>query len=83
MKLCDQITYESQTFSTHRAHFSNPNRRAYPSTGDVIDVKTRRIVATLEAADHNAVQSEKMVEIHFQNGRAVAIGDQFGIGVVR
>ena len=44
---------------------------------------TRRIVATLEDADHNAVQSEKMVEIHFQNGKAVAMGDQFGLGGVR
>ncbi len=63
--------------------FSVDGKYAYPSTGDVIDVKTRRIVATLEDADHNAVQSEKMVEIHFQNGKAVAMGDQFGIGGVR
>jgi DNA-binding beta-propeller fold protein YncE len=63
--------------------FSVDGKYAYPCTGDVIDVKTRRIVATLEDADHNAVQSEKMVEIHFLNGKAVAMGDQFGLGGVR
>ena len=28
------------------------------------------------------MQSEKMVEIHFSKGKAVAAGDQFGIGQV-
>ena len=60
--------------------FSKDGKYAYPSTGDVIDVKTRKIVATLEDGQHNAVQSEKMVEIQFRNGKAVAAGNQFGIG---
>jgi 6-phosphogluconolactonase (cycloisomerase 2 family) len=63
--------------------FSVDGKYAYPSTGDVIDVKTRKVVATLEDADYNSVQSEKMVEIHFTNGKAVAMGDQFGLGSVR
>ena len=63
--------------------FSRDGKYAYPSTGDVIDVKTRKIVATLEDQDHNAVQSEKMVEIQFSGGKAVAAGDQFGIGQVK
>jgi DNA-binding beta-propeller fold protein YncE len=63
--------------------FSVDGKYAYPASGDVIDVKTRRIVATLEDADYNSVQSEKMVEIHFSNGKPVAMGDQFGLGGVR
>ncbi len=63
--------------------FSVDGKYAYPSTGDVIDVKTRKIVATLEDQNHNAVQSEKMVEIQFSGGKAVAAGDQFGIGQVK
>jgi hypothetical protein len=56
---------------------------AYPSTGDVIDTKTRQIVATLEDEHGQAVQSEKMVEIVFSQGRPVRAGDQFGLGQKR
>ncbi|MBO0937063.1 hypothetical protein J2I47_10950 [Fibrella sp. HMF5335] len=62
--------------------FSADGHYAYPSTGDVIDVKTRRIVATLEDDHYNAVQSEKMVEIHFRDNKPVFAGNQFGIGQV-
>ncbi|GAB2557831.1 hypothetical protein [Spirosoma areae] len=40
--------------------FSVDGKYAYPSTGDVINVKTRTIVATLEDQQYNSVQSEKM-----------------------
>ncbi|ADB41083.1 hypothetical protein [Spirosoma linguale] len=63
--------------------FSLDGKYAYPSTGDVIDVKTRKIVASLEDQQYNDVQSEKMVEIHFAGNRAVAAGDQFGLGQVK
>ena len=43
---------------------------AYPSTGDVIDVKTRKIVAELKDETGRPVQSEKMMEIDFQGRRA-------------
>ena len=60
--------------------FSLDGRYAYPSTGDVIDVKTRKIVAHLTDETGAAVQSEKMVEIHFADGKPVRNGDQFGVG---
>ncbi|MBN8824491.1 MULTISPECIES: hypothetical protein [unclassified Spirosoma] len=63
--------------------FSLDGKYAYPATGDVIDVKTRKIIASLEDQDHNDVQSEKMVEIHFSGGKPVAAGDQFGLGQVK
>lgn len=63
--------------------FSLDGKYAYPSTGDIIDVKTRRTVTTLEDNEYNSVQSEKMVEIHFSGGKPVAAGDQFGIGQVK
>ena len=54
---------------------------AYPSTGDVIDVATRQIVATLTDETGTAVASEKMIEIDFAaRGVASAVGDQFGVG---
>ena len=63
--------------------FSLDGRYAYPSTGDVVEVKTRKIVAGLTDEHGVAVQSEKMVEIHFAGGVPVRNGDQFGLGRVR
>ncbi|MCY7352792.1 MAG: hypothetical protein LH606_19390 [Cytophagaceae bacterium] len=62
--------------------FSVDGKFGYPSTGEVIDVATRKIVATLQDEQGKAVQSEKMVEIHFDGKKPVAAGDQFGIGRV-
>jgi hypothetical protein len=53
---------------------------AWPSTGEVIDVASRKVVAQLADETGAAVQSEKMVEIHFRGNDAVKAGDQFGIG---
>jgi len=60
--------------------FSMDGRYAYPSSGEVIDTKTRKILLTLEDEFHNNVASEKMIEIHFDGKKLVKIGDQFGIG---
>jgi hypothetical protein len=62
--------------------FSIDGSLAYPSTGDVIDVKTRQIVATLTDEAGRAVQSEKLLEIDFQGNQPVRAGNQFGIGQV-
>lgn len=53
---------------------------AYPSTGEVIEVKTRRKVAQLEDEAGKPVQSEKVVEIDLRGGVPVRAGDQFGVG---
>jgi DNA-binding beta-propeller fold protein YncE len=60
--------------------FSIDGRYAYPSTGEVIDVKTRKIVTALTDEQGRAVQSEKMVEAIYRGGRLVRAGDQFGVG---
>ncbi len=63
--------------------FSLDGKYAYPSSGEVIDVKTRKILLTLQDEFNNSVASEKMLEIDFENGKAVKAGDQFGIGRVK
>jgi len=60
--------------------FSLDGRYAYPSTGEVIDVKTRNILCGLADKTGRQVHSEKMVEILFANGVPVRNGDQFGVG---
>jgi len=60
--------------------FSIDGRFAFPSTGDVIDTGAKRIVATLEDETGRPVQSEKLLEVDFADGKPVRAGDQFGIG---
>ncbi len=60
--------------------FSNDGKLVYPSTGDVVDAKTRKIVATLQDESGKDVQSEKLLEIDFDGDRPVRAGDQFGYG---
>lgn len=62
--------------------FSVDGKYAYPSSGEVIDVKSRKILMTLTDEFNNSVASEKMVEIEFKGNKPVKAGDQFGIGRV-
>lgn len=62
--------------------FSIDGKYVYPSSGEVIDVKTRKIITTLQDEFYNNVASEKMVEIDFADNKPVKAGDQFGIGRV-
>jgi hypothetical protein len=60
--------------------FSIDGQYAYPSTGDVIETSTRKIVTGLKDETGADVQSEKMLEIIVQDGKAIRAGDQFGVG---
>jgi hypothetical protein len=60
--------------------FSLDGKYAYPSTGEVIDTATKKVVAALTDEKGREVHSEKMVEIHFKDGAPVVTGDQFGLG---
>ena len=60
--------------------FSMDGAFAYPSTGEVIEPKSRKILTVLSDEQGQPIQSEKMVEIHFREGKALLAGDQFGFG---
>ncbi len=62
--------------------FSIDGRYAYPSTGDVIETQTRKIVALLADEHRGPVQSEKMLEMRWTGPKVTRVGDQFGIGRV-
>jgi len=55
----------------------------YPSSGEVIDIASRKIIATLEDEKGRHVETEKLLQIDFANGRPVRAGDQFCFGQVR
>jgi len=71
IKLNDQPTWIT---------FSIDGRYAYPATGDVVDTKSRQVVASLVDEAEHRIESEKAVEIVFSNGTPSAVGDQFGLG---
>lgn len=53
--------------------FSIDGKCVFPASGEVI-------VARLQDEFYNKVESEKMVEIDFENNKAVKACEQFGIG---
>ena len=60
--------------------FSIDGRFVYPSTGEVFDAKTRKVIATFTDEVGRRVGSEKLVEIVTDGGKPIRAGDQFGIG---
>ncbi len=60
--------------------FSLDGRHAYPSTGEVFDLRTKKLVAALEDETGRQIGSEKLVEVVFDGNKPVRNGDQFGVG---
>jgi DNA-binding beta-propeller fold protein YncE len=60
--------------------FSLDGKYAWCHTSDVFDVKTRKLVATLKDENGKSVSGSKFIEVHFRDGKVVAMGDQFGLG---
>jgi DNA-binding beta-propeller fold protein YncE len=63
--------------------FSMDGRFAYSSTGEIIDVATKKIVATLKDETGREVQSEKLLDLVIANGKVDRVGNQFGVGMKR
>jgi len=61
--------------------FSTDGRFAYSSTGEIIDVRAKKIVAALQDEAGRQVQSEKMLDVAIANGKVVRAGNQFGVGM--
>lgn len=60
--------------------FSRDGRFAYPSTGEVIDTKTKKILLGLMDEKDREVHSEKVVEVIILSDGTIIVGDQFGVG---
>ena len=61
-------------------NFSMDGSYAYPSSGEVIDPKTRSVLYLLKDEHNNTVSSEKMIEVVMVDGQVIETGDQFGLG---
>jgi hypothetical protein len=62
--------------------FSLDGKYAWTHTPDIFDVKTKKRVAQLKDEHGNLVSSSKYIEVHFENGKVVAMGSEFGLGRV-
>ena len=60
--------------------FSLDGRYVWTHTPDVFDAKTRELVATLRDENGNPVSGSKFIEVHFRDGKVVAVGNEFGLG---
>ncbi len=75
-----QVTSISQRDCVGWLSFSMDGKVAYSSTGEIIDVATKKIVAALEDETGRQVQSEKLLDLVIANRKVVRAGNQFGIG---
>jgi len=60
--------------------FTLDGRHAIASTGEIVDARSKRVIATLADEQGLPVASEKVVEVVFRDGVPVRTGDQFGVG---
>jgi DNA-binding beta-propeller fold protein YncE len=63
--------------------FSMDGRVAYSSTGEIIDVATKKVIASLRDENGHDVQSEKVLDLIIEDGKVVRAGNQFGVGKQR
>lgn len=61
-------------------NFSIDGKVAYSSTGEMVDVASKKIIATLSDEAGRDVQSEKQLDLIIENGKVVKAGNQFGVG---
>jgi hypothetical protein len=58
------------------------NRLIYASSGDVIDVATRKIVGQLKDEYGRVMHSEKLLDMIFAEGKLARVSNQFANGIV-
>jgi DNA-binding beta-propeller fold protein YncE len=54
---------------------------AYVSSGDIIDMKSRKIIGTMKDEYGRTMHSEKLLDMLFTNGKLTAVVNQFGNGL--
>jgi hypothetical protein len=63
--------------------FSIDGKHAYPSTGEVFETRSKKMIAALQDETGRQIGSEKLLEIVFDGNKPVRNGDQFGVGMTR
>ncbi len=60
--------------------FSLDGKYAYSHTPDIFDAKTKKLAGTFKDENGNPVASSKFIEVHFNGGKVVKMGNEFGLG---
>lgn len=55
----------------------------YASSGEIIDIASKKVIAALADEKGGPVESEKLLQVDFAGGKPVRAGDQFCFGQVR
>jgi DNA-binding beta-propeller fold protein YncE len=63
--------------------FSIDGKHAYPSSGEVFETRSKKMIVALEDEEKRQVGSEKLLEVVFDGDRPIRAGDQFGFGTKR
>ena len=60
--------------------FSLDGKYAWPHTPDIFDARTKKKVATFRDENGKPVCGSKFIEVHFRDGKVVAMSNEFGLG---
>jgi DNA-binding beta-propeller fold protein YncE len=60
--------------------FSIDGKHAYPSTGEIFDTKSKKLIVALQDEQKRDIGSEKLLEMVFSGEKPTRAGDQFGYG---
>lgn len=61
---------------------SHDGRYFYPESGEIVDVREKRVVKNLVGGNGRYVHSRFALEVQFADGEVVRVGDQQGVGRV-
>ena len=76
-----QIADIKTSASPNRIGVGLDGRLAYISSGDIIDMKSRKIVGQMKDEYGRTMYSEKFLDMKFNNGKLVRVANQFGNGL--
>ena len=60
--------------------FSLDGQYAWCHTPDIIDARSKKVLTRFQDEQGREVSSSKFIEVHFQDGRVVEMGNEFGLG---
>jgi hypothetical protein len=63
--------------------FSIDGKHAWPSTGEVFETKSKKLIASLKDEEGRDIGSEKLLEVVIDGSKIARTGDQFAIGQKR
>jgi len=69
------------TYSSGWISMTNDGKLAFLGDGDVVDVKTHKVIAQLKDENGQVLGTEKTLYLAFQNGHLVETNNQFAVGL--